>query len=290
MQQTANVIDFEFNELLSISGMTLRKLSEILKERGIEASPAMLSLLRNGKKDSQLKEEIKNILKEYIPQERLNGQFQTEGQKRLLSVLEAAYEDRELALIVGASGIGKTYTIEQFASKKKDVVVYKVAKIMSLGDMLRTLCKVLALPEYGTNYQRFLRIKDALKHKGALIVDEADLLVDDSPKRFLKKIEVFRELASVTAVVLVGLPELDEAIYQNVKSYVYSRLGYYALLKEPTPQELFRYCEIKGIKDARRVAGNAIGRGYFRYIDKVARRASKIGEEMSISIMYSGKR
>jgi hypothetical protein len=123
-----------------------------------------------------------------------------------------------------------------------------------------------------------------------LIVDEADLLADESPNKFLRKIEIFRELANVCAVVLVGLPELDEAIYANVKSYIYSRMGYYAYLKEPEPQELIKYCELKGIKNIRQVAGASMGRGYFRYINKVAKRAKKIGEELALSIMYAGRR
>jgi hypothetical protein len=284
-------VDFEFNELIRLSRLSLRELSQLLKERGIEASPAMLSLLKNGRKEhSPLLDQIKKILREYIPQDMQVIQFQTEGQRRMLSVLEAAYEDRELALIVGPSGIGKTYTIGRFSQSREGVVVYKVAKIMALGDLLRDLCRVLSIPEYGTNYQKFIRIRDAVRNKKLLIIDEADLLADDSPKRFLKKIEVFRELSSVCGVVLVGLLELDEAIYANVKSYVYSRMGYYACLKEPSPQELLRYCEYRGIKDSRRVAGNAIGRGYFRYIDKVAKRALKIGEDMALSIMYGGRR
>jgi len=283
-------VDFEFNELLRLSGLSLRELSQLLKERGIEASPAMLSLLKNGRKESALLDQIKKILREYLPEDRQVGQFLTEGQRRILSVLEAAYEDRELALIVGPSGIGKTYTIGKFSQSREGVVVYKIVKIMALGDFLRDLCRVLSIPEYGTNYQKFIRIRDALRNKKLLIIDEADLLADDSPKRFLKKIEVFRELSSVCGVVLVGLPELDEAIYANVKSYVYSRMGYYACLKEPSPQELLRYCELKGLKESRRIAGNAIGRGYFRYIDKVANRAIKIGEEMALSLMYGGRR
>ena len=285
-----HAVNLGFQEAIRLLGLSLRETSDLLKKRGIDISPAMLSLIKNGKKDSELVPEILQVLQEYIPQERYKSQFQTEGQRRFWAILESAYEDKELALVVGPSGIGKTYTITQYAKNKEDVVVYKVAKIMSLGDMLRDLCKVIGVAEYGTNFQKFSRVKEALWMKKMLIVDEADLLVDDSPKRFIKKIEVFRELSDACAVVLVGLPELDEAIYANIKSYVYSRMGYYAYIKEPSPQELLRYCENHGLKDARKIAGNAIGRGFFRYIDKVARRSLKIGEDLALSIMYSGKR
>jgi len=299
MEAQAQIIDFEFADLLKLSGLTLKKLAIILREKGINVSPAMLCMIKNGKRNSYpLKEKIKEILKEYIEQskEEKDGvveeviEFLTGAQRRMLSVLEATYEDREFALIVGPSGIGKTYMVEKFAEEHEGVVIYKVVKTMALGDLLRELCRVLKLPEWGTNYQKFSRIKEALKGKKMLIVDEADLLADESPNRFLRKIEIFRELANVCAVVLVGLPELDEAIYANVKSYIYSRMGYYAYLKEPEPQELIKYCELKGIRNIRQVAGASIGRGYFRYIDKVAKRAKKIGEELALSIMYAGKR
>jgi DNA transposition AAA+ family ATPase len=293
MEAHARIIDFEFADLLKLSGLTFKQLASILHEKGINVSPAMLCMIKNGQKNSHpLKEQIKEILKEYIQskEEKETIKFLTEAQRRMLSVLEATYEDREFALIVGPSGIGKTYIVEKFAEEHEGVVIYKVAKAMSLGDLLRELCKVLKLPEWGTNYQKFSRIKETLKGKKMLIVDEADLLADESPNKFLRKIEIFRELANVCAVVLVGLPELDEAIYANVKSYIYSRMGYYAYLKEPEPQELIKYCELKGIKNIRQVVGASIGRGYFRYIDKVAKRAKKIGEELALSIMYAGRR
>lgn len=45
--------------------------------------------------------------------------FTTEGQDQMAIVLEAAAEDRELALIVAPSGSGKTFVAERYVAYAK---------------------------------------------------------------------------------------------------------------------------------------------------------------------------
>jgi DNA transposition AAA+ family ATPase len=217
--------------------------------------------------------------------------FQTEGQRRILAVLDATVKDREFSLIVGPSGVGKTYTVEQFiANAKNNIVYFKITKLMSAGEILKQLCETMGVPSYGTNGAKLKRLKEKAKEIDMLVVDEVDLLVEqDRPKYFLRKIEIFRELADVTAVVLVGLIELDEAIYENAKTYVYSRLGYYARVQEPTAEELWEFAKHRGVT-AKEVISGAMGRGFFRFIDKVAKKAREIGEEFAVALMYMGRR
>lgn len=277
------LVDLELRQMIEDAGISLNALS---KELNIPRSS--ISLMISGRYEN---EEMRKKIVEYCQQRiRQREVFQTEGQRRILAVLDAALKDREFSLIVGPSGVGKTYTIQQFISKAKAKIVYfKVMKLMSAGECLRQLCEAVGVPQYGTNGMRLKRLKEALSEIDMLVVDEADLLVEEKEKYFTRKIEIFRELAEVTAVVLVGLPELDEAIYKNAKSYVYSRLGYYARVKEPTPEELFEFAKQKGLSSTE-VVGAAVGRGFFRLIDKVAKKSREIGENMALALMYIGRR
>ncbi len=280
--------DWELKKAIETAGV---KISEIAEALNLPRSS--LSLLIHGKyKNEKLRERIMEYLAERAERpENVGRYFQTEGQKRILAVLEATLEDREFSLIVGPSGVGKTYTVQEFISKRKGNIVYfKITKLMSAGEVLRQLCMAVGTPSYGSNGTKMQRLKIKAEEFDMIIVDEADLLVDrEKPKSFLKKIEIFRELAEVTAVVLVGLPELDEAIYENARSYVYSRIGYYARVLEPTPEELWEFARLRGITSKEVISG-AIGRGYFRFIEKVAKRAGKIGEKFAVALMYYGKR
>ncbi len=272
--------NIELSEMVRRIGLSH---SEIAKSLGVPRSS--VTLLLNGKyQNKELKAKIEELCNLSVKD------FITDAQGRMLAVLEATLDDREFSLIVGPSGIGKTYTINQFIKGKEGVCLYKAQKIASAGEILKQLCVLLGLPYYSNNGAKLQRIKEFAKENVAMfIVDEADLMVEDSEKRFLKKIEIFREISEVTAVALVGLPTLDDAISRCAESYIYSRLGYYARLREPSPEELLRFAHLEGLKNAEKIVGMAIHRGFFRFIKKVARRAKILNNEnIAISIMYLG--
>lgn len=277
-------VDFELKNAIDAVGVSL---ATIAKELGVPRPN--ISLMIHGKYENfELREKILKFCREKLKEKPL---FQTEGQRRILAVLDATLKDREFSLIVGPSGVGKTYIVQQFISKARGNIHYfKVTKLMSAGELLRQLCETIGVPSYGSNGAKLKRLKEKAKEIDMLIVDEADLLIEqERPKYFLKKVEIFRELSEVTAVVLVGLPELDEAIYENTRSYVYSRLGYYARVQEPTAEEIWEFARHRGITNTEVVSG-AMGRGFFRFIDKVAKKAHEIGEEFAVALMYMGRR
>ena len=221
--------------------------------------------------------------------------FTTDGQQQMALVLEAAAEDREFALIVAPSGAGKTYVAERFAAGRDDTLHLKCWANPSQGGLLRALCLLTGCGVSGNNDLKLERLRAlgaelAFTGPRFLILDEADLFID--PKRsdrFLARIEIARELKEAGfGVALLGLPELQVELQRNAASYVYSRIGYHAAPKPPTAEDYYRYCDRHGLKRKKELAQLAAGRGGFRYLDKVARLAPRVGEDAAIGLVFRG--
>ena len=215
--------------------------------------------------------------------------FTTEGQQQMAVVLEAAAEDRELALIVAPSGSGKTFIAERFAADRDDTFYIKMWSNPSQGGLLRSLCLLLGLAVSGNNDLKLERLRAAADGR-FLILDESDLLIDvKRADRFLARIEIARELKEAGfGVALLGLPDLQTELQRNAASYVYSRIGYHAAPKPPTAEDYYRYCDAKGLVEKKELAKLAAGRGGFRYLDKIARLAPRVGEAAAMNLVFRG--
>ena len=215
--------------------------------------------------------------------------FTTDGQEQMAVVLEAAAEDREFALIVGASGSGKTYVAERFAAEREDTFYIKMWANPSQGGLLRALCLLTGVAVSGNNDLKLERLRSVADGR-FLILDESDLLID--PKRadrFLARVEIARELKEAGfGVALMGLPELQVELQRNAASYIYSRIGYHAAPQPPTVADFFRYCDVRGLTKKKDLAKLAAGRGGFRYLDKVARLAPRVGEDAAMQLVFRG--
>jgi DNA transposition AAA+ family ATPase len=275
-------------------------LTEVAQELGV--SKATVSQIRAGKYhgNKETEDRISAVLTERglmsadeaAPEPVITG-FETEGQRLIRATLAATLESREFSLITAPSGVGKTHSARRYKAETPGVWYYKVQKSLSVSGMTRVLCDLWQLRTSGSNEQRLLRLMDAVKAGVArmLILDEVDLFIDPRrPTSFLDRLEICRELYEAgLAVALVGLPELETAIRAETQSYVWSRLGYYAPVMAPAPDEVFAFCRQAGIQQVQEVANRANRRGYFRYVSKVAERAQLVGEEAALGLVYLGE-
>lgn len=215
--------------------------------------------------------------------------FTTEGQDQMAIVLEAAAEDRELALIVAPSGSGKTFVAERFVAGRDDTLYLKLWSNPAQGGLLRALCLLTGVAVSGNNDLKLERLRGVADGR-FLILDEADLLIDiKRADRFLARIEIARELKEAGfGVCLIGLPELQVELQRNAASYIYSRIGYHAAPQPPTADDYYRYCDARGLSQKKDLAKLAAGRGGFRYLDKIARLAPRVGEAAAIQLVFRG--
>ena len=215
--------------------------------------------------------------------------FTTEGQDQMTIVLEAAAEDRELALIVAPSGSGKTFVAERFAAGRDDTLYLKLWSNPAQGGLLRALCLLTGVAVSGNNDLRLERLR-AVADGRFLILDEADLLIDiKRADRFLARVEIARELKEAGfGVALLGLPELQVELQRNANSYLYSRIGYHAAPQPPAAEDYYRYCDARGLTQKKDLAKLAAGRGGVPYIDKIARPGPRVGEAAAIQLVFRG--
>lgn len=290
----------------------MSSLRQIAEETGV--SPATVSLIQNGRYTGRQETKDKVMAKlqktgapgdgapemgtglsesvrpaQYTPP--LSG-FSTVGQQIMRAVLQASLDDGEFSLVTAPSGTGKTTVGLDFCDHS-GAAYFKCRRSMGLGSLLEALCEHFRLSISGTNDRKLGRLS-RLPEMGVplLLVDEADLLINKRGDNFLQMIEVFRELKeSGLPVVLMGLPELEQAIRAQAASYIYSRLGYYANVQAPTADEMGRFAELLklGDKHRRRVIANASHRGFFRYVAQVAKRAALVGEDAALGLVYVGR-
>jgi DNA transposition AAA+ family ATPase len=289
-------------EALSLSELfELTSMGNIEAAKALHFSPSTISLLRNGKyssinnyKEKQLRLLLINRAMELdlqVKEGRQVFRFTTEGQEHMKSVLKVTKEDGEFSLIISESGTGKTHTARDFATKEFETIYIKAMKNLPVGGFLRVLSRAFQLPESDTKDMMLAKLFNAFHGRCRLaIVDEADLLFGRQAEAFLDKIEILRELyENGLAIAMIGLPVLEEALVRHAQSYVYSRIGYHARISPPGMDELLAYARQKGIEDPF-VARQSLGRGYFRFIDKVAKRVKDVGLDAALGLIWGGGR
>ncbi|MDR1873551.1 MAG: ATP-binding protein [Synergistaceae bacterium] len=217
------------------------------------------------------------------------AKWATEGQRLIQTVLHLTYETQGFSVVVGPSGIGKTYTAEDFLARHPGRAQYlRCADGMCMGDVIDALLELTGTPGYGSNSQKLKRAIRALKDQDVrmILVDEADLLVTDGSKpKILKKISVFREVKEAgIAVSLIGLDSFDTALRAVGETYVTSRIDLYRHAGNPTQAELAHYLAYLGhdpeTEGGRLAVSLAPKNGSMRFVSKAAQIAKQLSGNM----------
>jgi len=283
------------------NGSSVEALASFIREQGlsvkevakrVRCSVAKVSQVLNGKyRDAEaVAEEWLRRLKENE-----KGEFLTTAQQALMRILKWTQEDKEMALVVGESGVGKSFCVERFARENEGVFVFRPTELSSPGGMLRELGLALGIKVYGSNEERLKRIVSEVKGRYSLvIVDEADVLCESRQwASVVKKLSVFRQMMEAgVGVVLVGLPVLEEVIRQ-MPGYFQNRIGYFLEIKV-SEAELKRFVEVMAPEMERRWQEVAIEKakkgGFFRFLKMFCEKGKFLGWEMANQIIFWARR
>jgi DNA transposition AAA+ family ATPase len=126
----------------------------------------------------------------------------TEPARQILKILENADDNREMVLIVGRSGIGKSQAALRFAALNQKQAIYILAgeHIRAPRAFLSHLASKIGLAGHLRFADLFERVIDKLRDSGRfLIVDEAEFLAGDFGDR---TVEMLRQLRERTAIGL----------------------------------------------------------------------------------------
>lgn len=272
------------HQLLKASGMSL---GELALESG--KSKSCVSQVINGKYSgkSEVEDALRRFLEERVAQkgaealpevapDGLEEKPLTPGQKQAWVLMDLVRKQHDFAVLVGASGVGKTWVVNRYGSSY-GADVYTARMGQSLGGLLGDLCRLWNVSADGGNDAKIARLCEAAGGR-FLIVDEADLLMGNRTRRnVLRLVEVFRQLyESGCGVVLVGLPVLHKAVSEAGETYVFSRIGYLRQVGSPTDEFLAMYWKslVEDYPDAMEKAGPVVYQarrgGFFRYLEKLA--------------------
>lgn len=136
-------------------------------------------------------------------------------------------------LILGESGMGKTFLLEMTAKELGGVYV-KARKSLSASAFMSLLLRAIGEKPSGNTDDKFEAFCEAITQSKTrlIIVDEADLFVKDNDLTFERKFELLREIYEYgkrnnlgIAVIAVGLGVLKKRI-DKLGGYLQSRLTY----------------------------------------------------------------
>lgn len=134
--------------------------------------------------------------------------------RQVLRILEDADDNKEMVLIVGRSGIGKSQAALRFAAMNPKMAIYILAgeHVRAPREFLSHLAGVIGLPRHLRFADLFERVVDRLKDSGRfLIVDEAEFLAGELGDR---TVEMLRQLRERTAIGLAFIS--NEAFWRRI--------------------------------------------------------------------------
>jgi DNA transposition AAA+ family ATPase len=141
------------------------------------------------------------------------------------TAVEMAYDYRDIAVIVGPAGTGKTTAIKQYeAENPGSAVVVYVHQGITPYRLLVTIAEAIGVYGKGSKSVLVNRIVDELRGRSmVLIIDQADYL----PDRALELLRCITVDMAEVGLVLVGLPKLKTQLrnLHNDHEQLLSRVG-----------------------------------------------------------------
>jgi DNA transposition AAA+ family ATPase len=162
---------------------------------------------------------------------------QTSVYSRIETVLKMAHRERDVAVVVGEAGLGKTLALEKYEeAHPSSTVRVEVGPEYTAKSVAIALCQALDLDASGTMYALMQRVYDRLTGTDTLmIVDQAEIL----PTRGLELCRRVHDVAEV-GVVLAGMPRLRAHLQGSEAKLkqLWSRVGFMRRVDALTDEDL----------------------------------------------------
>lgn len=215
--------------------------------------------------------------------------LQTKDAKGIVAVIEWAIEDRDMGVIIGDAGTGKSRTIKEFVKKHPEAVLVEATISTNARALFRMLCV-----KFGVNFSKSIdeMIRDVAeelkKVQKLIIIDEAEHL----PYRALEAIRRLYDF-SKSPVILVGTRKLLNNLigakrtnleYEQLSSRVGSKwflegLTYLNADKQKIDRDLMQVCKLFDVENKELISSvERLTMGNFRKTEKLLKRAKKLSE------------
>lgn len=215
------------------SALEKLEISQSRASKDIGYSSSVISDYLSGKYNGKIEKLEEAILKWLSRLAQQSAQkkveiVETDALKKITNAISMAHAERDIALIVGDAGSGKTTACKTYKEQNPRTCVYiQVVHGMNRRSMLYALAGALSIETYRVSEQSLIRlIAEALHDRDMLVIfDEADYLKADALEFSRRLVHDLGE----SGLVLVGLPRLTATI-QNLKNdhrQLESRIGVY---------------------------------------------------------------
>ena len=187
--------------------------------------------------------------------------YESEQHREALARLEYAVEEKELALLVGDIGSGKTTLSRALIDRVGDArpVVLLINPRLTPTQLLRSIARGLELEPARFRNDLLDQIHTKLfelyeqKREPVLIIDEAQLIPSKATFDEIRLLTNFQlDDQNLLSVVLIGQPELEERLDRHAYAPLRQRIGMRYSLGPLPEEETIRYIEHRI-----RVAGGA---------------------------------
>lgn len=229
-----NALRIEANKLAQIA-IAEHGESKKTIAKSLFSTQSLLSQALNGSGKSNsvplLKAVIQFIKSNYInkPQESqelfLPNLVQTLDFKSSMSYIRRAIHNQEIAVLVGAAGVGKTFAIQKAAEIFPNIIYLRAEESGGLRFVLRELCEKTNVKPARSNADTIHRIiKEYEGTKMAIAIDEAHRLT----RSHLESLRAFNDVGNFSLILLgtrplaktlVGKDRSDRQLLRRVKHF-----------------------------------------------------------------------
>ncbi|MBI3584007.1 MAG: AAA family ATPase [Nitrospinae bacterium] len=215
----------ELRDLMENRGLSLSSVS-----RALGISTAALSQWLSNQyvgNIAKIDDSVKGFLQR--EKERLNAPKKTiefvitSVARKVFEVARLCHLDREIGVIYGDAGLGKTMSVKEYARKNSDVILIEADLGYTAKMVFLELHRRLGMDGRGSIHEMFEDVVSKVKDSGRLIiVDEAEHL----PYRALELLRRIYDKAGI-GILLAGMPRLIANLRGKKGEYaqLYSRIG-----------------------------------------------------------------
>ncbi|MBE3606112.1 AAA family ATPase [Campylobacter sp. RM13119] len=288
----------EILKFLNKTGMSQNKLAEVIGVNGAYVS-GYLKEGSNYKYKAKVESLAKNYIDNYITKndDRANESafIITKDVKSINAVISWAVKDRDMAVISGGAGSGKSRAIAEFCKKHPEAILIEATINTSAKTLFRIIASELNINARGSIDELIRECAANLARLGKIIiVDEAEHL----PYRALESLRRLYDF-SKTTLVLVGtnklLLNLTSSKSGNELEQLSSRVGSKWILRGLSwvdedsnvvmNDDLKAVCEAYGVSDKRCVdLVESLARGNFRKSIKLLNRAKTLSQSAEVTL------
>lgn len=221
-----------------------------------DVSPATISQMLNGNWEMIRDEMWRNVASQIGIKLRDWEQVETTDYRMMTAILTDAKENSLCMAVIGQAGSGKTFSIDHFKLRNKNVIVLKCNSFWTKKTMLSEIMKELGHEYKGMTESDLIQevISAIIRLENPIMIfDEADKMSDGSLFLF---ISLYNAVEDDCGIVLCATKHLEKVITNGVslnkKGYneIYSRVGRkFIKLKGVTHADIVAICESNGVTD-----------------------------------------